>query len=134
MIVLDSSAIIAILLREPGHERLRAVVAANISECALSVLNYFETAMVLFSRSGAGALSDLEEFLAITGTVLVPFDARQAAGALRAFQRYGKGISPRAKLNLCDCAAYALAQSLSAPLLFKGNDFSDTDIVPATSP
>jgi ribonuclease VapC len=146
VIVLDTSAIIAILMREPDHEPLRAIVGANTSECALSALNYFETAMVIcaqvarsaiarlknFSRSGEGGLSDLEEFLAITGTTLVPFDAAKAKGAFRAFQRYGKGIHSKARLNLCDCAAYALAKSLNAPLLFKGDDFSATDVAPAT--
>lgn len=133
MIVLDTSAIIAILMREPDHEPLRAIVGANTSECALSALNYFETAMVIFSRSGEGGLSDLEEFLAITGTTLVPFDTAKAEGAFRAFQRYGKGIHSKARLNLCDCAAYALAKHLNAPLLFKGNDFSETDIAPAAA-
>ena len=121
-------------MREPDHEPLRAIVGADTFQCALSTLNYFETAMVIFSRSGEGGLSDLEEFLAITGTTLVPFDTAKAEGAFRAFQRYGKGSDSKARLNLCDCAAYALAKSLNVPLLFKGNDFSETDITPATVP
>ncbi|MFZ1108798.1 MAG: type II toxin-antitoxin system VapC family toxin [Rhodomicrobium sp.] len=131
MIVLDSSAIIAILLREPEHERLREGIAANNSQCLLSVLNYFETAMVVFARRGEPGLEKLREFLEVTGTELVPFDAGQAEEALRAFRRYGKGFHPGARLNLCDCAAYALAKSRNAPLLFKGNDFAETEILPA---
>jgi ribonuclease VapC len=58
----------------------------------------------------------------------VPFDETQARGALAAFSRFGKGIDPKVRLNLADCAAYLVAVSLDAPLLFKGNDFSGTDV------
>ncbi len=133
MIVLDSSAIIAILAREPEHETLQEIVASNTSQCSLSVLNYFETAMVILARQGEPGVEKLKQFLGVTETVLVPFDAAQAEGALRAFRLYGKGFHSGARLNLCDCAAYALAKSLNAPLLFKGNDFSETDIIPATA-
>ncbi len=53
---------------------------------------------------------------------------RLAAFAVLAFQRYGKGVDPKARLNFCDCAAYALAKDVNAPLLFKGNDFIHTDV------
>jgi ribonuclease VapC len=59
---------------------------------------------------------------------IIAFDAEQMRAAASAFDRYGKGINPKSRLNLADCAAYALAKSLSAPLLFKGNDFSATDL------
>lgn len=59
---------------------------------------------------------------------VAPFDEIQARAASEAFGRYGKGIHAKARLNLADCAAYALARSLSAPLLFKGNDFTHTDV------
>jgi ribonuclease VapC len=59
---------------------------------------------------------------------IVPFDEAQVREALAAFGRYGKGIHPKARLNLADCAAYALARSLNAPLLFKGEDFAATDV------
>ncbi len=134
MIVLDSSAIIAILAREPGHEALREIVVSNTSQCSMSVLNYFETAMVILARQGEPGVEKLKRFLQVTETALMPFDAAQAEGALRAFRLYGKGFHSRARLNLCDCAAYALAKHLDAPLLFKGNDFSETDITPATAP
>jgi ribonuclease VapC len=133
VIVLDSSAIIAILRREPGHETLDEVVAANSSQCSLSLLNYYETAMVVFARSGQPALEKLQAFVEVTGTALVPFDKQQAEAAFEAFRRYGKGIHSGARLNLCDCAAYALAKSLNAPLLFKGNDFAGTDIASAVA-
>ena len=132
MIVLDSSAIIAILAREPEHETLQEIVASNISQCSLSVLNYFETAMVILARQGEPGVEKLKRFLQVTETALVPFDTAQAEGALRAFRLYGKGFHSRARLNLCDCSAYSLAKTLDAPLLFKGDDFSATDITPAT--
>jgi ribonuclease VapC len=59
---------------------------------------------------------------------IVSFDEGQAREALSAFGRYGKGIDPKARLNLADCAAYALAKTMNAPLLFKGNDFTATDV------
>jgi ribonuclease VapC len=59
---------------------------------------------------------------------IVPFDEAQLRAAVAAFDRYGKGIHPRARLNLADCAAYALAATMNAPLLFKGNDFAATDV------
>ena len=59
---------------------------------------------------------------------MVPFDAEQAHAAYAAYAIYGKGIHATARLNLCDCVAYALAKDLDAPLLFKGDDFSGTDV------
>jgi ribonuclease VapC len=59
---------------------------------------------------------------------IVAFDQEQARAASEAFGRYGKGVDPKARLNLADCAAYALAKTLNAPLLFKGNDFRQTDV------
>ena len=58
---------------------------------------------------------------------IIPFDEAQAREALAAFDRYGKGIDPKARLNLSDCAAYALAKTMNSPLLFKGGDFAETD-------
>lgn len=59
---------------------------------------------------------------------IVPFDEGQAREAVSAFGRYGKGINPKARLNLDDCAAYALVKRLNVPLLFKGSDFTATDV------
>ncbi len=59
---------------------------------------------------------------------IVPFDEVQVRAAAIAFDRYGKGIDPKARLNLADCAAYALARTMNSPLLFKGNDFTETDV------
>jgi ribonuclease VapC len=73
----------------------------------------------------------LEDFLALIQAEIIPHDARLAAFALAAFQRYGKGVDPKARLKFCDCAAYALAKAMTAPLLFKGDDFTYTDVTRA---
>lgn len=130
MIALDSSALIAILRDEPEVEAFLKVVEFAAFR-VLSAVNYFETCMVLAgTKGGEDVLAPFDAFLARAGVDLVAFDAEQARLARQAFLRYGKGRHPAA-LNLGDCAAYALAKSRKAPLLFKGNDFAKTDIIPA---
>jgi ribonuclease VapC len=73
-------------------------------------------------------LYDLEDLLALIKAEIIPHDIHLAALALEAFRRYGKGVDPKAKLNFCDCAVYALARAMRAPLFFKGKDFTETDI------
>ncbi len=130
MIVVDSSALIAILRREPeADDLLRALAAAD--GCLLSSVSLLETSMVLAGRSGDQASwTDLDELLARAGVEIVPQDAAQTELARRSFLGYGKGRHP-AGLNLGDCASYALARSRDLPLLFKGEDFPKTDLVAA---
>ena len=73
-------------------------------------------------------MQDLAKFLEFAEAEIIPFDQSAAQAALEAFTTFGKGIHPKARLNLCDCAAYALSKSLNAPLLFKGHDFVETDV------
>lgn len=127
MIVLDSSAIVAILSRESGYESLLATVT-NADRCALSALTFFETAIVLFARKREAGLQDLAKFVEFAEAEIIPFDQLAAETALEAFKTFGKGIHSKSRLNLCDCAAYALSKSLNAPLLFKGHDFAETDV------
>ena len=127
MIVIDTSAIIAILAHEP--ERLNFYKAiADADRCFVSAVTYQEVGQVIYSRSGVNGLYDLEDFLALIKAEIIPHDRELAAFALEAFRRYGKGIDSNARLNFCDCAAYALAKAINAPLLFKGKDFVETDI------
>lgn len=85
--------------------------------------------MVLRGKLGPGGIEDFYDLCEALDIEIVPFGAAEARAALDAFERYGKGLSSSAgDLNLCDCAAYALANALRAPLLFKGNDFTQTDI------
>jgi ribonuclease VapC len=128
MIVVDSSALLAIL----EHE-VDAAIYASAIELAdgllVSAVNVHETGVVLRIRRGLPALDRLWRFLVIENDFeIAAFDENQARLALSAFDRYGKGIHSKARLNLADCAAYALASSLGAPLLFKGDDFSATDV------
>jgi ribonuclease VapC len=127
MIVIDSSAIIAILFDEPERQAFEdAIVGAE--RCVMSALNGHETACVVRSQLGTNGVARFWRMLADSEIEIIAFDAEQMRAAASAFDRYGKGINPKSRLNLADCAAYALAKSLSAPLLFKGNDFSATDL------
>jgi ribonuclease VapC len=133
MIVIDTSAILANLNNEPESRYFyEAIWVAD--RRLVSAVSYQEAGQVILSRHGIKGVHDLEDFFALIEAEIIPYDAHQAGIAIAAFQIYGKGIDPRARLNFCDCAAYALAQSFEAPLLFKGNDFIHTDITPAIRP
>jgi ribonuclease VapC len=126
LIVVDSSALIAIIFDEPEANQFSDVVGEDGAPHA-SAFTLFETRTVLSFRGGSARLRQLQHWLDTAMVVSVAFDEQQSALALDAYQRWGKGNHP-AGLNLGDCAAYALAKSLHAPLLFKGDDFSKTDI------
>lgn len=131
MIVIDSSSILAILLGEPEKDSFEAIIAGG-DRCVISAFNAHETVCVMRGRHGAAGVERLWRLLEVSEIEIVPFDNVQVRAAAAAFDRYGKGVEtgtgPRARLNMADCAAYALAKTLNAPLLFKGNDFSETDI------
>ena len=130
--VIDSSALVAILLREPEAMAFTdAILAASLR--MVSAPSYLETAMVLFGRLGPTALGVLDHLIDSLGLDTVPFDARQAQRAAAAFLRYGKGHHP-AGLNFGDCCSYALAAEADSPLLFKGDDFARTDAAVAPLP
>jgi ribonuclease VapC len=82
---------------------------------------------VLRGKLGQAAVVEFWRWLTENRIEIVPFDSLQAYEAAAAFNRYGKGLNPRTRLNLADCAAYALARTMNAPLLFKGDDFAATD-------
>ena len=127
MIVIDTSALVAILNHEPERTAFfQAIIAAD--RCLISAVTYQEAGHVLFARHGVNGLYDLEDFLALIKAEIIPHDMHLAALALEAVRRYGKGIDPKARLNFCDCAVYALAKAMQAPLLFKGDDFTATDV------
>jgi ribonuclease VapC len=130
MIVIETSALIAILNHEPEREAFYETIAAA-DRRFVSAVSYQEAGQVLLARRGVNGLYDLEDFLAFIKAEIIPHDAQLASSAVLAFQRYGKGLDPNARLNFCDCAAYALAKAMDAPLLFKGNDFTHTDIARA---
>jgi ribonuclease VapC len=127
MIVVDSSAVLAIVLREPEQQAFEEIIARS-DRCVISAVNAHETATVLRLRHGPAAVARLWRWLAESELEVVSFDEAQVHAAAAAFNAYGKGIHPKARLNLSDCAAYALAKSLDAPLLFKGNDFTQAEL------
>ncbi len=126
MIVVDSSALIAIVLNEPEREAFEAIVI--VERGVMSAVNVHESACVLRARLGEDGVALMWRLMAEFEIEIAPFDAAQARAAIAAYGRYGKGVDPKARLNLADCAAYALAKTLDYPLLFKGADFSATDV------
>lgn len=125
MIVVDSSAVVALALREPEQHQLRSALHAA-DRALISPVNFVESGMVLRGRDFITDREDLELFLSEHG-IAVENELALQGPALDAFLRYGKGRHP-ARLNLADCFAYALAKALDAPLLYKGDDFAQTDI------
>ena len=131
-IVIDTSAIIAILRNEPEKDRFVDAILAAHSRL-MSAVSVQEAGMVIAGRSGDEAVWEpLDALLARLDLEIVPHDADLARLARQAFLRFGKGRHPAA-LNFGDCATYALAKSANLSLLFKGDDFSKTDITPASS-
>ena len=124
MIVVDSSALLAILFKEPEKQSFEAVLS-GVDRCVISAVNAHETACVLRLRHNQAMVDELWRLLAENEIEIVPFDEIQVRAAAVALDRYGRG---KARLNLCDCAAYALAKTMNSPLLFKGNDFTATDV------
>jgi ribonuclease VapC len=131
--VVDTSAVVASLSREPDASLYRnALMAAE--DRIMSAFNVFECRVVLGMRFGPAMLREFELLLEKLPVRIAPFDVDQSVFAHHAYRRFGKGTGHPAQLNLGDCTAYALAHSLDQPLLFKGNDFSKTDIVAALAP
>jgi ribonuclease VapC len=132
VIVVDSSSILAILLEEDDKELfLGAILRAD--KAFVSVASVLECSMKLQRRRGIGSDIELDNFLDASRCRACEVDFEQITTARAAFGRYGKGMGHPAKLNFGDCFAYALAKTRNLPLLFKGNDFSQTDIVSALS-
>ena len=127
--VIDTSALVAILLDEPERRAFNEKIEADPRRL-LSAVTFVEAALVIEARVGEAGGRELDLFLHRAGVETVPVDADQAEIARRAFRRYGPGRHP-AGLNFGDCFAYALVKTTGEPLLFKGDDFGRTDIVAA---
>jgi len=131
--VVDTSALIAIALREPEWRVLATVIDASDLPM-IATVNWVEAGMVMVGKKDdVGALAIIDEIVTSLGIEIEGIGRAEAIEARRAFVRYGKGLHP-ARLNFADCFAYALAKSRGLPLLFKGDDFARTDIVPAWRP
>jgi ribonuclease VapC len=126
--IVDTSAIIAVLMREPDAERFELALNAAPRR-AMSTATFVELVNVIERKAGADLLPVAEELMAVAKIELVAFTVEQARWARHARLTYGIGRHP-ANLNFGDCFSYALAKSTGEPLLYKGNDFAHTDFVP----
>jgi len=124
--VIDTSALVAVLLGEPEARAFAKVMAADPRRL-LSAFTAFEAAAVMEARKGESGGRELDLLVYKVGMDIVPMDIGQAELARDAWRRYGKGRHP-AGLNLGDCCAYALSKFTGEPLLFKGDDFPKTDV------
>jgi ribonuclease VapC len=130
MIVIDTSAVFAIMANEPEAAEIRRVLKAH-ADLAMSAFTVFECRTVLHRRLPRAAQSEFSQFLRLAPVRVEPFDADLAEIAFVAYRTMGRGSGHKAQLNLGDCASYALARAYDAPLLYKGDDFAHTDIRPA---
>jgi ribonuclease VapC len=128
-VIVDSSAVIAIVTREAGATQLLDAIRAA-PNARISAGNWVEVSMVCVSRGLVSTSPELEVLPARLGVSVVPFTPDHARVAAQAFESYGRGRHP-AKLNYGDCMAYATAKLAGEPLLFAGDDFSLTDVEPA---
>jgi ribonuclease VapC len=126
-VILDASAILAVLVREPGCEDLLRLIAES-HVVAAGAPTLVETALVLSSRMRKNARALLNEFLREAEVEIISFTRDHYEVAVDAFERYGKGRHSAA-LNFGDCMTYAVARISGMPLLFTGKDFSKTDIL-----
>jgi ribonuclease VapC len=125
--VVDSSAVIAILFDEPEAEALLSQIAVA-EVCRLSSASLVEIGIVLRRDAAAQRRAAFDEMLRLFSIKIEPVTEEQAYLALDAYDRFGKGTGHPAGLNYGDCFSYALAKQTGEPLLFKGNDFIHTDL------
>lgn len=124
--VIDTSAILALLFDEPEADAFARLVEAD-AVLLVSAVSRVEATFVIEGRKGDAGRVRLDRFFGLAGADVVPVSAEQAQVACGAFRRYGKGRHP-ANFNFGDVFAYALAKTSGEPLLFKGDDFSRTDL------
>ena len=127
--ILDTSAVLAILFHEP-EAALFAGIIAQADSCVISAATFTEISIVVEARTGDAGSRQWDAFFRIAGIVVEPVTEDQARAAAQAWSKFGKGRHPAA-LNFGDCFSYALAKVATEPLLFKGTDFRHTDVIPA---
>ena len=125
--IVDTSAIVAILHKEADGELLRRVISEN-SPVRLSAASYVELGVVVARTRNPVVSHSLDDFIARAAITIEPVTEAQARIAREAYRDYGRGSGHPAGLNFGDCFAYALARDKREPLLFKGDDFGHTDI------
>ena len=130
-VAIDTSALVAVVSGEPDAQSIAGILTRHAGDLVISAATVVEASIVVESSQGPEATADLRLLLAILQVEVVPFDEAQALAAVAAWQRFGKGRHP-ASLNLGHCHAYAPARTVGADLLFKGDDFTQTDVRQAT--
>jgi ribonuclease VapC len=128
--IVDTSALVAILRAEPDAARYATAIAAD-EDPRISAVNFVEAAVVVDGGRDPIASRRFDELIAAAQISIVPVTERHARLAREAYRDFGKGSGHPAKLNFGDCFAYALAKQAGQPLLFKGDDFGETDVAPA---
>ena len=128
--ILDTSAVVAILRSEPDAPRYAAAIEAAKNR-RISVVNYVEAAVVIDCGKSPITSRRFDEFMREAEVTIEPATEAQARIAREAYRDFGRGSGHPAKLNFGDCFAYALAKTSGEPLLFKGSDFLETDLSPA---
>lgn len=128
--VIDSSALLSILLAEDDAPAMAAAILAD-NRRLISAITLLETSVVIEAKKGPAGGREFDLLLHVAAIEVANMTPEQAELAREAYRRYGKGRH-RAKLNLGDCCSYALARHSGEPLLFKGEDFSQTDIPTVT--
>jgi ribonuclease VapC len=129
-LIVDTSAIVAILRGEPDADRYVEALG-RATEPVVSAGTYLETAIVIDANRDPVLSGRLDDLLAVAGITVEPVTQRHAEMARQAFRDFGRGSGHPAGLNFGDCFAYALARASGQPLLFKGDDFSRTDVTSA---
>jgi ribonuclease VapC len=125
-VVLDSSAVVSDLLREPGHEEIRRLMDSAV-QLRIGAPTLVESIVVMSNRTGESGAKRVWKLIDDLNIVVVPFTVELVKMADLAFHRYGKGRHPAA-LNYGDCMSYAVAKVAGEPMLFTGDDFGQTDI------
>lgn len=129
-VVVDTSALVAIVQGEPDAERFERALFESKGDATITAANLLEAMLVIESRYPDTGTQDLRSLMEIFGIITEPVGLDLVEIAFRAWKRFGKGRHP-ADLNYGDCFAYALSKQLNSPLLFKGDDFPQTDVVSA---
>jgi ribonuclease VapC len=127
--IIDTSAALAVVLGEPGFEVFASAISASATR-RISAASFLEASIVAETRAGDRGLRQFDSFIRESEPAIEPVTHEHALIAREGFSNYGKGRHP-AGLNFGDCFAYALAKSTGEPLLFKGEDFRQTDVLPA---
>ncbi len=130
--IVDASALIAILHREPDARRFTDAIA-DADDVKISAATLFEASIVADSARSRNVANRFDDICRDSGLVVIPFDEHQARIAREAYRTFGKGSGHKARLNFGDCFAYALARVTGEPLLYKGTDFGETDVASALS-